>query len=240
LKSKHLFIIGCGGVGSKIVPDLFRWNTESNVYETVHLIDGDDVELKNLDRQDFNAKDIAMNKAEALKEGNYYENFQVMVHPEFINSDRMRDIADDKKEIHILAAVDSFKTRKELNDWFNEIDDGLLISAGNEYYHGNVQMALRKNGKAITPDITCMHPEIAEPQDKDRLEMGCDEEIPSSPQLVFANRMAATLSLSVIYRYNEGTLDPKRDIYFDLKTGNVRYEDFPILEEKEDVQPVTA
>ena len=56
------YIIGCGGVGSAIVPSfsLLKNPTE------ITLIDGDIIERWNLDRQRFDAGQIGQNKAQAL------------------------------------------------------------------------------------------------------------------------------------------------------------------------------
>ena len=56
------YIIGCGGVGSAIVPSFCLLRTP----DEVTLIDGDTIERKNLNRQMFDAGQIGMNKARAL------------------------------------------------------------------------------------------------------------------------------------------------------------------------------
>lgn len=58
-------IIGCGGVGSAIVPSLCLLKSP----EEITLIDGDRIEPKNLYRQMFQHSQARMNKAEALAVG---------------------------------------------------------------------------------------------------------------------------------------------------------------------------
>jgi molybdopterin/thiamine biosynthesis adenylyltransferase len=55
-----LYVIGCGGVGSWLVPKLVRLKKE------LTLVDGDKLEHKNLDRQLFEESDIGRFKSEAL------------------------------------------------------------------------------------------------------------------------------------------------------------------------------
>ena len=56
------YIIGCGGVGSAIIPSFCLLKTP----EEITLIDGDILERKNLNRQLFDAHHLGQNKATAL------------------------------------------------------------------------------------------------------------------------------------------------------------------------------
>jgi tRNA A37 threonylcarbamoyladenosine dehydratase len=56
------YIIGCGGVGSAIVPSFCLLKSPGDLT----LIDGDTIERKNLNRQMFDAGQIGLNKAQAL------------------------------------------------------------------------------------------------------------------------------------------------------------------------------
>lgn len=70
-----IFVIGCGGTGSRLVPLLAQFmktvtagaNPRGTVVDPViYLIDFDTVETKNLQRQNFIAADVGKNKAEVL------------------------------------------------------------------------------------------------------------------------------------------------------------------------------
>jgi hypothetical protein len=63
-KSHHAVIIGCGGVGSHLAILLAR----QKAYANYTLVDGDQVEAKNLERQHYFTPDVGKPKVEALRD----------------------------------------------------------------------------------------------------------------------------------------------------------------------------
>ena len=61
-----VLIVGCGGVGSYLVPPLAKTLNYAAPGSTLILVDGDTITLENLDRQLFQEKDIGKFKTEAL------------------------------------------------------------------------------------------------------------------------------------------------------------------------------
>jgi hypothetical protein len=63
-------VVGCGGTGSYLIRDMARFIAVQNeTYGTksvLVLVDGDQVETRNLVRQNFTRRDISMNKAQVL------------------------------------------------------------------------------------------------------------------------------------------------------------------------------
>ena len=85
----NVVIIGCGGTGSRLLPLVSQimsrgqWN---DLMPLITLIDGDEVEVKNLTRQNFIREDVGRNKAECLAE-RYGQAFEIpiLAIPEFVD-----------------------------------------------------------------------------------------------------------------------------------------------------------
>jgi len=104
-----------------------------------------------------------------------------------------------------------------INDRALQLNNLIIISGGNEFTDGNVQIFIRKDGSNVTPSLTDYHPEIEEADDKSPEEMSCEELSKSEPQLLFTNLMAATLmccSFLNVLKENYSV----SEIYFDIET----------------------
>ena len=64
MQQRNAIIVGCGGVGTHLAYLLSKLNKEE--LQTITLIDNDNIERKNLERQLFIEEQIGQNKAEAL------------------------------------------------------------------------------------------------------------------------------------------------------------------------------
>ena len=100
--------------------------------------------------------------------------------------------------------------------------DVVLISGGNGYEDGNVQVFVRKAGQDLTCRLDKYHTEIAQPRDKAPYEMSCDELASSAPQLIFTNMTAAVGMLNAFYALEQGKFDhAKSEGYFDIIAGAI-------------------
>lgn len=244
-------VIGTGGIGLSIIEDLTRTlmygNHEFFIAEPqLHLIDGDEFEEKNKARQGFatvsekDGKFTAQyhrgNKAEVtankLKAEFPFVNFHV--HPTYLDEGNIASHISDGD--YIFMCVDNHQTRKLVSEYCdNELDNFILISGGNNYEDGNVQVFYRKDGKDITLPIHAeidqsgriYHPEIANPTDKHPNEIeehvGCLEMVQSAPQLLLANRTAGTFMLNSFYSILKGNFD-KDDILNIFKFDDAHFD----------------
>lgn len=209
-------IIGLGGIGTYLTDPLFRYlNTKNDISIYATLIDGDMFELKNIDRQNFvhidNYKAIEKRHESEMK----FQNIKFDSITEYINSINISQYIDEGD--YIFLCVDNHKTRKIVNDYVETLSNVILISGGNEYTDGNVQVFIKSNGQKILPSLTDYHPEISNFNDQTPEEMSCEELQNSAPQLIFTNLFASTIMVSAFYNIFEyGSINNISEIYFDI------------------------
>ncbi len=210
---KEVSIIGLGGIGSLLAGVISRFEGSLNDSTTINLIDGDEYELKNLDRQEFG--EIGKNKATTKKEElqSKFRNIAFMDHPVFVTENNVGDFV--KENSIVLLCVDNHKTRKIVDMAAEKLQNIVLISGGNELIDGNVQIFVKKGGEKITPSLSDYHKEIDNPEDKLPTELSCEELMNSEPQLLFTNLGVATC---MTWAYRNALSDNFKfsEIYFDI------------------------
>jgi molybdopterin/thiamine biosynthesis adenylyltransferase len=215
-------IIGAGGIGTALVSPLCRYlnfskKTEENLILTI--IDGDVYEDKNRERQLFhrigNKADVTVEK---LKEE--FKEITLKSRGEYITPKSIEYLVENGDII--LLCVDNHKTRNIVSTYCQDLDNVTLISGGNDYTDGNIQVHIRKDGINKTlPIANQYHLEILVPEDKSPGEIGCDQLIKSEPQLIITNFMIAALMLNAFYCYLEDKLNYD-EVYADILTNNCR------------------
>lgn len=208
-------IIGLGGIGSHLSNLICRFLNYQSDMSKVLLVDGDEFEMKNRERQDFS--DFG-NKAKIkyAELRGCFLNLDLSYSPYYVDEKNMNMIEDDDI---VLLCVDNHKTRKLVSDYCSKMNNITLISGGNELTDGNVQIFIRKEGKNVTPTLTDYHPEINNPDDKSPDEMSCEELHASEPQLLFTNLTVATIMCWAYYNLKEYLKDNNKvpsEVYFDI------------------------
>jgi len=176
------YIIGCGGVGSAIVPSFCLLRSP----DEVTLIDGDLIERKNLNRQMFDARQIGLNKAQALA-GKYGCHFLA----EWFSRGKLRHYRTD----WLICLVDNHRTRLEVLEVCDE-SGCQAIFAANEM-HSAEAYYYRRNWQGTPRDPRVYYPEINTDRSGDprAASAGCTGEVQeTNRQLVSANLMAAALA----------------------------------------------
>jgi len=215
----RILIIGLGGIGSALVNKLCRFIRYRGAYidiENIVLVDGDKYEIKNMERQEFSFMENLINKAEVKKAEleNLYEFNNILSIPEYVREENISDII--KENDFIFLCVDNHKTRKLVSDYCGNMHEVVLISGGNEWSDGNVQIYIRSNEEDITPKLTDYHPEIQNPKDLSPHEMSCEQLAHSEPQLYFANLSVATFMCWAFYNIINNMNTKVSEIYFDM------------------------
>lgn len=215
-------IIGLGGVGTYLCEMLCRYLNYSNISTVITLVDGDSYESKNYERQIFSKQG---NKADVkcTDMRNSYTRLNFEYEPYFVTSDNVDKIVGDDNDV-IFLCVDNHHTRKVVSNYVRTLLNVVLISGGNEFTNGNVQLYVRKGGVDRSPSLTDYHPEIANPSDRSPNEMSCEELSKSEPQLLFTNITVAVVMCWVFYAAVIGEKDPVScaEVYFDIASLSVR------------------
>jgi len=215
-------VIGIGGIGCALVPHLARYLQASGERARLTLVDGDAFELRNRDRQAFpELGNKATVKASEL--ARQFDGLSVRAIPEFVTPENVETVV--RAGDVVLLAVDNHATRRLVGDRCQALPEATLISGGNDYTDGNVQIYLRLAGHDVTLPLGRFHPEIADPKDRSPHELSCDELAQAAaPQLLFTNLAVASAMLNAFYAWRQGKLQ-YGEVYLDILEGKAH----PIL-----------
>ncbi len=216
---RRVVIVGLGGIGTHVAPPLARYLRQKYPQVQLVLVDGDQYEPKNEARQEF---DALGNKAEvtAARLKRLLPELSVDAKPRFITADNAFVLIPEGSVV--FSCVDNHATRKLLSDHCATLKDVTLISGGNGFDDGNVQVYIRRGKKNLTPPLTYLHPEIQKPTDRNPDELSCEvRSALGTPQLAFANLTAAANMANAFYVITEiGVV--YSELYFDIKNGQQR------------------
>lgn len=214
---KHWIVIGAGGNGAYYIPNLARAVSLANhrlklakaPLHQITIIDADDVEDKNLTRQNFVRSDIGKKKAEVMAQ-RYGRAFGLEIHyiDAYLDSPRMlTDIIKTGPTPVVVGCVDNNKTRALIYEVYKKTHGMFWLDAGNEEWGGQVVLGYNNYVKATKehearaqqpsifalPCAAELYPEILLATDKLPHELSCAERAVSAPQNIFTNQIAATL-----------------------------------------------
>jgi len=233
----RVVVVGVGGIGSNIAAPLCRYlqySVKTPDLVTVVLVDGDEYEHKNKERQNCLDTDVAQNKAEveAQKLSEMFTMVDIEACPRYVTPDNIDGII--KEGDVVFSGVDNHKTRNTIAKYADTLDNITVISGGNELTDGNVQVFVKRDGKKLTANLHEYHDEIANPKDKSPDELGCMDMVDTQPQLFFVNLTIGVLMLSAFHNL----LNPQEgeeihgEIYTDIvKQSTVPYVRRPLQNE---------
>jgi len=205
--------VGIGGIGCALLPFLCRYLQYSGERARLTLIDGDRFEPGNAARQAFSCLG---NKAEvkSLELAREYEALAFRSAPEYVTADNVARLIGEGEVVFLM--VDNHASRNLVSCHAASLADLTLISGGNDYEDGNIQVYVRQGGRDLTPALGRYHPEIARPQDRNPAALSCEELMAAgAPQLLFANLMVASLMLNAFYTIRQGRLNYS-EVYLDI------------------------
>lgn len=222
----NIVVIGLGGTGGYVVRDLARfiYSIQKRIPDFNYrfsLVDGDEVEDKNLLRQNFLSKDLGKNKALVMADrhsrafGINIDTYAKRVethgdlnrilegikdHPAYdrhANNTRVVDI--------IVGCVDNNEARRVIARSMNNIpyrQHRFWIDSGNERKGGQVicggQFDDHRGNRETLPTVVSIYPEILESSNDSTSQISCAERLMQDEQNIFVNIDAATHVLNFI------------------------------------------
>lgn len=200
MRINHAFMIGAGGTGTHLGESLARLLAyHKDGADSLTIIDGDEYEKKNGERQLFDPSNIGVNKAEAMANGMEFmnEGIDIKHAPEFVDDDKFaailgENVKDKDEMLLIILSVDNHASRNAIIRVLDreERQNFLLLSPGNSYDMGQVVVWYRYKGRNINLHPFKRFDDLEHPTDKIP-GIGCAEEAVSTPQLISANFSAA-------------------------------------------------
>jgi molybdopterin/thiamine biosynthesis adenylyltransferase len=230
---KRVVLVGAGGIGTWLAEGVARMLEWKFPGSAVIIVDGDNYEQKNLERQNF--KQMG-NKAsvKALELTQSFTKTLFIPVPKWVVDDNFNGVTDEESpkikasdliangDI-VLAVVDNFAARKILFAAASKLDDVDVFTGGNDdELFGSVYHYQRRNGRDVTEHPVHFHPEYDSPPDKNPGEMSCQEraEVDGGTQLLATNMAVAAFILGRIHKTIVNNQNPEEtEIYFDLGVG---------------------
>lgn len=139
---EYLFIvIGCGGIGGNLARDLPKIAFNEVLKHFIVLVDGDNVDKKNLVRQPYQAQDLGKNKARVLASKiNTFYHISALYHDQYIVDLELNQICK-KYERYVpvfLGCVDNDATRELIEKTYFLQKKAVYIDGANSVNEGNV------------------------------------------------------------------------------------------------------
>lgn len=199
-RTRQVAVIGCGGIGSWLLPPLLRFLNVEVYRAEIHLWDGDRYGVGNGARQEFGSEALGINKAvyQAEKFQAVYPALALECRPTYITGENVGDAL--REDSVVLVAVDNHPARAVIARQAATLRNICVLSAGNDLLDGNVHVTLRTDGRDLTTPLLDRHPEISATRRGDRSEAGCEDLIErGQPQLLVTNFMAAAGLLAAFH-----------------------------------------
>lgn len=229
---KRFIMVGAGGIGTWLAAGLARMLEWKFPGSALIIVDGDNYEAKNLERQEFSQLgNKASVKANELTK--QFRNTNFFSVPKWVVRDEGKSYPDDSGKISVkdliknddivIAVVDNFAARKIIFDAASELETIDVFTGGNDdNLFGSVYHYQKRDGKEITAHPSTTHDEYSNPPDRNPGEMSCQEraEIEGGTQILATNMAVAAFILARIQKTIISNQNPEEsEIYFDLGLG---------------------
>lgn len=237
-KTFRFVVVGAGGIGSWLIAGLARFLEWKHPGSGLIIVDGDNYEAKNKERQDFTKLG---NKAvvKATELAPQFPNTTIIPVPKWVVADDFSGVANIeesdveigkiaisqliREEDVIFAVVDNFAARKIIFDAASQFDNIDVFTGGNDdNLFGSTYHYQKRNGIEITAHPAEFHPEYHNPPDKNPGELSCQDraKIEGGTQLLATNMAVAAFLLGRVQHTLVSNQSPEQtEIFFDLGLG---------------------
>lgn len=235
-EARRFVVVGAGGTGGWLCAGLARMLEYRLPGSVLLIVDGDNFEPKNAERQDFSdVGNKAVVRAKELQP--HFPNTFIIPDERWVvesiegsspggEDDETKQItARDllEEEDVVYAVVDNFAARKVLFDAAREFETINVFTGGNDdELFGSLYHYARRGGIEITDHPEEWHPEYNDPPDRNPGELSCSERaaIDGGTQLLATNMSVAGFLLGRTQKVIlEGEEDGESEIMFDLGIG---------------------
>lgn len=218
--SPHIHVVGVGGTGGYLTDMLVRLFA-LDFKGTIHLYDGDTVELKNLKRQSFRLDDLDKPKVEAMQTfwTNHLEGCpNIVTHTEYLtDTDTLEaELLLEEGTPILISCVDNVATRKLLQKVFDDYDEPMIfIDSGNNDKGGQVVWTTNRPVELSNPfgdkkDVWLKsfletYPELMMIEDTNPgMTNSCQDVVDEYPQAMLCNTMNAQIIANIVYNLVKG------------------------------------
>jgi len=234
MTTKRFIVIGAGGIGTWLTAGLVRLLEWKFPGSALIIVDGDNYEQKNKERQEFTKiGNKAVVKAHELTP--QFPNTTIIPIPKWVVSENFGGVTteEDAPKIKasdlinegdiVFAVVDNFAARKIIFDSASRLNNVDVFTGGNDDgLFGSVYHYQKRDGRQTTEHPVAFHPEYENPPDKNPGELSCQQrsEIEGGTQLLATNMAVAALILGRVQKTIVLDQSPEEtEIYFDLGLG---------------------
>lgn len=225
----RVVVVGAGGVGGWLLESVCRILNNQAPDSMVVVVDGDQYEAKNHDRQDF---DQYGNKAEVKVAGlaPKFNNIFMISDARWVVDDT---VVTDENAVQaaellnegdvVFAVVDNHAARKTIFDAAMNLENVDVFTGGNDdALFGSVYHYSRKNGLDVTDHPAKYHEEFENPPDRNPALLSCEERaaLDGGSQTIAANMLVAGfLTARFTKTIIDGQEDMEAEIMFDASVG---------------------
>ncbi len=226
MTASRVTIIGCGGVGGHLAPNLCHYLHAERRAAHVVCVDGDAFELRNRSRMRFSScENKALATARELAAA-FGDVLTIEPIPSYVTAENVATLLPERGVVFL--AVDNHATRHLVDEHCGRLRDVVLISGGNDGIedghtgtYGSVQVVRHVAGRALTSSLRRFHPEIETPEDRHPGELDCLALAQQgAPQLLFTNLAVASAMLNAFYGV-EREAAAYEEVYLDILKNRV-------------------